>query len=47
MQGVIDFNKSSKFVFDKDEEGYVKRLKKLHGRKSSSATGMRKHKKCN
>jgi hypothetical protein len=28
MQGAKDFNKSSKFVFDKDEVGYVKRLKK-------------------
>ncbi len=28
MQGAKDFNKSSKFVFDKDEEGYVKKLKK-------------------
>ena len=36
------------FVFEKDEEGYVKKTqKKLHGRKSSFATGMRKHKKYN
>ena len=36
------------FVFGKDEEEYVKKTqKKLHGRKSSFATGMRKHKKYN
>jgi hypothetical protein len=33
------------FTFEKDSEGYVKKTpKKLHGRKSSFATGMRRHK---
>ena len=31
-------------VFEKDEEGYVKKAQKIHGCKSSSATGMRNYK---
>ena len=46
---ILHFKKFNKhFVFDKDEEGYFKKTqKKLHGRKSDSATCMRKHKKYN
>lgn len=44
--GILYFKQFYKhFVFDKDEEGYVKILEKLHGCKSGFEAGMRKHKK--
>ena len=42
---ILHFMRFYKYcVFEKDEEGYVKKAQKIHGCKSSSATGMRNYK---